>query len=263
MIRHPSVFTLTGIHIFYLEHGIDFRLRRYALKIISFVISASRLFLLSQSHRLRNLLDGEFSVQVLPSPIPAPYCCDLSPETVQVALDAALAGTSYCTPAWDESRKSFFQQLLEEPEGPEGLVRRNPTVHAELAMIMAMVKGEIENVLPYIGVSKLSCIMCTHYIRAFNGLTEEKIATRGSRGKAYPGWFWPNLPSRDQELRPAFLGCMRQQLLSDFELHEERRYSDSSVGSGLPKIELDKTKDTEDGIHAAFIRRLRTREQRQ
>ncbi len=128
---------------------------------------------------------------------------------------------------------------------------------------MAMVKGEIEHVLPYIGISKLSCIMCTHYIRAFNGLTEQKIATRGSHGKVYPGWFWPNLPSRDQELRPAFLGCMRQQLLSDFELHEERRYSDSSVGSGLPKIELDKTKDTEDGIHAAFIRRLRTREQRQ
>src|SRR5258707_9896892 len=89
VIRHPSVFTLTGIHIFYLEHGIDFRLRRYALKIMSFVISANKLFMLSLSRRLRNLLYGEFSVQVLPSLITTPYCCDLSPETMQVALDAA------------------------------------------------------------------------------------------------------------------------------------------------------------------------------
>jgi nucleic acid/nucleotide deaminase of polymorphic system toxin len=127
-------------------------------------------------------------------------------------------------------------------------------------MIMAMDKGEIEHVLPYIGVSKLSCIMCRHYIRAFNEVTEQKIATRGSHGKAYAGWFWPNLPSRDQELRPAFLGCMRQQLLNDFELHQEKRYSDSSVGSGFPSMELDETVDTEDGILAEFNELLRARE---
>ena len=42
-------------------------------------------------------------------------------------------------------------------------------------------------ILPYIGVSNLSCIMCSHYIRAFNEVTQEKIATRGSCGKAYYG----------------------------------------------------------------------------
>ena len=208
--------------------------------------------MLTQSHRLRPLLDGEFSVQVLPSPITTPYRCDLSPEAMQVALNTALAGTSYCTR--NESRESFLQRLLEEPEGHEGVVHWNPTVHAELAMIMAMDKGEIEHVLPYIGVSKLSCIMCSHYIRTFNEVTEQEIAIRGSHGKAYPGWFWPNLPSRDQELRPAFLGCMKQQLLTNFELDQERRYSDSSVGSGFPSMEFDETKDTNDGIYAEFMK---------
>jgi len=56
--------------------------------------------------------------------------------------------------------------------------------------------------------------MCSHYIHAFNEVTKQKVATKGSHGKAYPGWFWPSLPSCDGELRPAFLGRIRQQLLS-------------------------------------------------
>lgn len=244
MIRHLNDFTLTGIHIFYLEYGIGFQLRRWALKIMSFLISANRLFILTQSHRLRKLIQGKFSVQVLTSPTTAPYCCNLSSETVQVALDAALAKTSYLSADWDEKRSSFIEWLLKELKVSE-VIRWKPTVHAELAMIIAMVKGEIKHVIPYVGVSKLSCIMCSHYIRAFNEVTEQKIATKGSHREAYPGWFWPTLPDRDGELRPAFLGRMRQQLLTDFEQHAEtwRRLSDNSVGSGGPEWQIGRTGD--------------------
>ena len=113
--------------------------------------------------------------------------------------------------------------------------RQKPTVHAELAMIMAMVRDEIKDVLPYVGVSKLSCIMCSQYIRAFNDVTRHNIATKGSHRKAYPAWFWPSHPhpDRDRELRRAFLGHNRKQLLEDFEEHRKARLlSDSSVGSG-------------------------------
>ena len=99
-----------------------------------------------------------------------------------------------------EDRKSFIKSLPE----PSEVVRWKPTVHAELALIIATVKSEINYADLYIGVSKLSCIMCTHYIRAFNNVTEKKIATKGTHGKAYPGWSWPSLPSHDGELRPAF-----------------------------------------------------------
>jgi hypothetical protein len=229
------------MHIFNLEHGIDFKVRRWALKIMSFMISANRLFILTQSHHLRKLTQGKFVVEVLPSPPTAPYSCDLSLETVQVALHAALAETSYLSAAWDEERESFIERLLKELKVSK-VVRRKPTVHAELAMIMAMAKGEIKHVLPYVGVSKHSCIMCSHYIRAFNEVMEQKIATRGSHGKAYPGWFWPILPGRDGELRTAFLGRMRQQLFSDFKYHAETRpLSDGGVGSGGPEWETDPT----------------------
>jgi hypothetical protein len=217
---------------------------------MSFVISTNTLFTLTQSHRP---IYGKISVEVLSSPSTAPYSCKLSPEIVQVALDAALAGSDYLSADWDEKRKSFIKRLLKELKVPE-VVRRKPTVHAELALIMAMAKGEIKDVLPYVGVSKLSCIMCSRYIRAFNEVMEQKIATRGSHGKAYPGWFWPILPDHDGELRTAFLIQMRQQLFSDFKHYAktrrariQRQLSDSSVGSG--SLRWDNDPPTDDKIN--------------
>jgi hypothetical protein len=225
------------------EHNIGFQLRRWALKIMSFLITANRLFILTQSHRLRKLLQGNFSVRVLTSPTTAPYYCDLSSKTIQVALDAAVAEISNLPADWDQKRESFIEWLSKKLEVSE--VRQKPKVHAELAMIIAMAKGEIKDVLPYVGVSKLSCIMCSHYIRAFNEVTKQKIATKGSHGKAYPGWSWPSLPDSDEELRPAFLRRIRQQLLSDVEQHAEnlRRLSDSSMGSGGPEWQIGRTID--------------------
>jgi OTT_1508-like deaminase len=201
---------------------------------MSFLISATRLFGLTQSPRLRRVIEGKFSVQVLSSPTTTPYYCDLSSETIRATLDAVLANTEY----GDEDREEFVEWLVERL-GVSDVVRQKPTVHAELAMIMAMVKDEIKDVLPYIGVSKLSCIMCSHYIRAFNEVTRRGIATKGSHGKAYPGWFWPNHPDpdRDGELRRAFLGHNREQLLDGLEEHKTRRSSDSTVGSGGPEWE--------------------------
>ena len=203
------------------------------------MISAHRLFSLTQSHRLRTLILGNFSVQVLTSRTTAPYGCDLSSESIQVALDAALAGTEYLSADWNEERESFINGL--EPEVSE-VVRYKPIVHAELDMVMAMVKGEIMHVLPYIGVSKLSCIMCSHYIRVFNEVMEHKISIKGSHGKVYPGWSWPIHPACDEELRQAFLKGIRQQLYNDFVAHAEteRRSSDSNVD---PTWDLHPTAD--------------------
>ncbi|KAH9996447.1 hypothetical protein BJV77DRAFT_146646 [Russula vinacea] len=101
-----------------------------------------------------------------------PYHCDLSSETMQMAVDTALAEAKYHSKNLDEER-AWFMELLEVRDG----VHENPTVHAELALIMAKAEGEINNVESYIGVSKLSWIMCSHYIRAFNKVTNQKIAT--------------------------------------------------------------------------------------
>ena len=158
-----------------------------------------------------------------------------------MALGDALAETHYLSANWDEKRKRFINQL----QGPD-VTRSKTKVHAELAMVMAMEKGEITHALPYIGVSKLSCVMCIHYIGAFNEVMKQNITTRGSHRKVYPGWSWPIPPSHDEELRQAFLKGIRQQLLNDFVIEvESRRLSDSSVGSdpSRPEWDLDETND--------------------
>jgi hypothetical protein len=245
VIRQQNDFTLTGIHIFYLEYDIGFQLWHWALKIMSFLISANRLFILTQSPCLRKLIQGKFSVQVLPSPTIAPYRYDLSSETLQVTLNAALAETDNVSANRDNC-ELFIQWLQKKLEVSE-VVCPKPTVHAELAMVMAMANEEIKHILPYVGVSKLSCIMCSHYIHAFNEVTEHKIATKGYRRKAYLGWAWPSLSNRDKELRvvTAVLRQFRQQLRSDFKQYTDnpRRLSDSSVGSDGPEWQFGETWD--------------------
>ena len=209
---------------------------------MSFVISANKLFMLTQSRRLRCIWEGKFSVEVLHSPTTTPFYCDLSSKTIQIALDAALAGTKYLSTNWEESHKTFMAKLLQKQEAFE-VVHERPTVHAELVLIKAMTEGKIKGVEPYIGVSKLSCIMCSNYICAFNEVTEQKVATKGSHGKAYPGWSWPSLPSLDKKLRPAFLNLMREQLLLDFRHYVERIWRRSGMESDLPRLTEDEFVD--------------------
>jgi len=236
------------------QKGVRFRLQRWALKIMSFVISTNRLFRLTQSPRLRKLLDGAFDVEVLSSPTAKPYRCNLSRETVQMALDAALPETNDVTTDQKESRQLFITECSKVSPA----IHKNPTVHAELALIIAMVKRGI-NHLPYIGVSKLSCIMCSHYIHVFGETTGRKVFTRGSHGKAYPGWGWPCHPNsgRDEALHRAFIAAIRAQLSRDLGQVAARRNSDSSVGSNGVSLEMDETEDEVFGMIEIFIKQGR------
>jgi len=206
------------------------------MKIMSFMTSANRLFILTQSRHLRKLLDGAFHVEVLSSPTTTPYCCDLSHGTVQKALDAVLPETDHLDENHQETRQSFITKCSK----PSSVTHWNPTVHAELAMIIAMVERKIGR-LGYIGVSKLSCIMCSHYIRTFGQITGEKVSTRGSHGKAYTGWVWPRHPDsdRDKALCQAFITAIGGQLRRDFEQASVRRKSD--MGSGGPRMDIHPT----------------------
>ena len=121
-----------------------------------------------------------------------PYRCHLSSETIQTALNAAVAETREPPDDWENKREWLIEEVLGKLKEPIDVVHRRPTVHAELAMIIAIVKGDIKDVLPYVGVPKLSCTMCSHYIGVFNKVWKQKIVTKGSHGKAYPGWFRSN-----------------------------------------------------------------------
>ena len=103
-----------------------------------------------------------------------------------MALNAAAAETGHLPNDWDNKCDRFIAEVLGKLKEPIDVDHSTPRVHAELAMIIAMVKGEIKDVLPYIGVSKVSCTMCSHYIGAFNQVSQAKY-----RYHRFP---WEGLP---------------------------------------------------------------------
>ena len=221
----------------FVAKSIGCSVRRWALKIMSYAIAAIHLFKLTRSRRLRSLLQGEFNVTILESPPPrTPYVVDLSRDTIRQALDMALVQPpSVSQPDEDDcnafvdyaSKKTIEFNKTNKP------FRSSPFIHAELAMLSCIDTGTIM-VFPYIGVSKLSCLMCSSYIEAYSQKVDHRISVRGCHGKVYPSWAWPTLDTHEG-IRAVFLEKIREVLKQDFERFVEfqrtRRQSDSSAGS--------------------------------
>lgn len=72
------------------------------------------------------------------------------------------------------------------------------TVHCECTLIAALGGPDMKLNWPvrYIGVSKLSCSSCYHWIQAYNDIhpDEQKFYTRGTHGKWYGHWTIPGDP---------------------------------------------------------------------
>ncbi|KAI0294158.1 hypothetical protein BC826DRAFT_1012660 [Russula brevipes] len=214
---------------------IGFSVRRWALKIMSYTIATIRLFRLTQSRRLRPILQGEFKITVLESPPQSPYVCDMSKKTIRQALDMAFAQPPSIR-ADEKDCDAFVDYACKNAIEPNQVDRRSPIIHAELAMLSSIEGGAIQ-ATPYIGVSKLSCLMCSSYIEAYSQTFTDAISVRGCHGKVYPSWAWPTMidTHHDESIRSIFLEKMRQELKQDFERFTAyemiRRESDSSVES--------------------------------
>jgi hypothetical protein len=221
----------------FVANEISFSVRRWALKIMSYTIATIRLFRLTQSRRLRPILQGEFDITVLESPPPNPrMSCDMSKNTIRRALDMALA----LPPSiWADEKdcNAFVDYTCRNAIEPNQVYRRSPIIHAELAMLSSIKAGGAIKATPYIGVSKLSCLMCSSYIESYSQTVTDAISVRGCHGKAYPSWAWPTMidTRHDERIRSIFLEKMRQELRQNFEQFTKdemtRRKSDSSVES--------------------------------
>ncbi|KAI0289385.1 hypothetical protein BC826DRAFT_1032404 [Russula brevipes] len=202
---------------------IGFSVQHWALKIMSYTIATIRLFRLTQSRRLRPILQGEFDITVLESPPPQPpYVCDMTKNTIRRALDMALALPPPIR-ADEKDCDAFVDHTCRNAIEPCQVYRPFPIIHAELAML-AFIKASAIAAAPYIGARN-------------SRIVTDAISVRGCHGKVYPSWAWPTMidTHHDERIRSIFLGKMRQELRQDFERFTEyqmiRRKSDSSVQS--------------------------------
>jgi hypothetical protein len=161
----------------------------------------------------------------------------MSKKAIRHAIDVALAQSPSIYQADKNNCNAFvgyaYEKAIKSNQEPED--RRSPILHAELAMLSSIKAGTIK-AFPCIGVSKLSCLMCSSYIEAYSRTVTNGISVRGCHGKVYPSWAWPTmLDTHHEGIRSIFLEKIREELKQDFERFTDyqraRRQSDSSVGS--------------------------------
>ncbi|EIW58739.1 uncharacterized protein TRAVEDRAFT_65024 [Trametes versicolor FP-101664 SS1] len=99
-------------------------------------------------------------------------------------------------------------------------------VHCECALLCHLDQlGQA--MLPYIGVSKLSCAFCDMYFDCYRRNKESEVRTRGTYGQT-TAWMWPDLPD-DGPIRTMF--CRKLRLYLQERLEDAKAQSRASMDS--------------------------------
>jgi hypothetical protein len=116
--------------------------------------------------------------------------------------------------------------------------KQKPNIHAEVQMLMFLCTNESSRtgLFPYIGCSKLSCFMCTCFIKSYG-----QITTRGCHGGLFKPWTVPSvnpfLPGQANRLANAVMSvqeAVEKKLVAAVEDHIwYERTSDIDVYSVL------------------------------
>ncbi|KAJ9313780.1 hypothetical protein DTO271D3_5874 [Paecilomyces variotii] len=99
-------------------------------------------------------------------------------------------------------------------------ISRTAVVHCEVKLLAAIESEQRDNPgLPkaytYIGMSKLSCTGCDSFFRAFNTVHNTTWTTRGSHGKSYYPWMFPEtVPKREDVLKATYYNVVSRWVTS-------------------------------------------------
>ncbi|KAH9846792.1 hypothetical protein C2E23DRAFT_898454 [Lenzites betulinus] len=109
-------------------------------------------------------------------------------------------------------------------------------VHCECALLCHLEQRR-QAILPYIGVSKLSCVFCDMFFACYRSIKGSGVRTRGTHGRA-TAWMWPDLPD-DGPIRVEFCSKLRQYLTQRLEDAQARwkRSSSSQSSTAFDDIE--------------------------
>ena len=155
---------------------------------------------------LHIIVHGTFSVQVLGSATTTPYRCHLSSETIQGALNAAVAKTDH---PLDDRDKDCRWVVHCGGSGEAGEIYRYgiPVAYSPCRAGHDYRDGQGRNrrLTLHQHLETFLHYVQSLYRRLQWGLEAKDCDQRLScDGKAYAGWFWSSFPERDEELRRAF-----------------------------------------------------------
>jgi OTT_1508-like deaminase len=215
----------------------NFRIRHAIQKMTSPQKYLNILFSFAHSPRLRPAFVSKLHIQTVP-PDPVTFSLPKSAEEWEQLIRSICTSKDITAKRveWFKEQGEEFSKLGDEVKG---------FVHCECNLIAFLLK-EPNNIWPppfsHIGVSKLSCVACYHWVQLFNKFFRRKYQTRGTHFKWYKGWAMPIIPDLQKRslLEKKFVegGVM---LYCGYQKSEGnlQRLSDSTVASGEEEYRPD------------------------
>ncbi|KAJ7507027.1 hypothetical protein B0H11DRAFT_188973 [Mycena galericulata] len=176
---------------------------------------------IATSRTLSALLLQGVQVQAAENPAPHPMANPISLD--RQALEQVLAAAN-CE--IDKSEEKYVDEFLgtlakthkiELSDGKFVLDTSMP-VHCECQLLAQMRQ---QPAIPYIGVTKPSCIFCDMYFAAYRDATKSTICTRGARSQTVD-WACPQLadePTLDSDIRQRVCQKLLSKIKRDWDLH--------------------------------------------
>ncbi|KAE9408434.1 hypothetical protein BT96DRAFT_1103495 [Gymnopus androsaceus JB14] len=122
------------------------------------------------------------------------YQCTLNTLNITQALKLAVEAGATTAATTTIMRKEFVKTLVQgaiNKNGSETVVRVNPGVHCEIALLHHIRSQSLE-VFPYLGVSKPPCGACEKHLDLYRETADKFIMTRRSP-TVYPLWNFPSI----------------------------------------------------------------------
>ncbi|RPD60654.1 hypothetical protein L227DRAFT_653322 [Lentinus tigrinus ALCF2SS1-6] len=109
-------------------------------------------------------------------------------------------------------------------------------------------KSKDRQIIPYVGVSKLSCALCHLYFECYREATHSTICTRGTHGQIWP-WITPTLlkdEAMDEKIKTLLAEKLKGKLVTEAKNARTRqRASQSTVGSVSSVVETPQEEDSD------------------
>lgn len=155
------------------------------------------------SSRCRHLFDLKFKQHLIPSISSKAQIIPRSAKDWEAVLEKALAHQNHQTQV--EPKVMRIPWIKSDTAYMAGeVIGRDLVVHCEAKVLIAIARAEAENrhlakAYSYVGVSKLSCRGCHAFFQAYNRAHGTRFITKGSHGKSYWPWQFPQNFAKSQE----------------------------------------------------------------
>lgn len=181
----------------------------YLLKIAAIMNDVDVLIKCANSPQCKALFEMAFDVNILPETSSKADKVPITAEDWEQTLERALFQYNIL----GKQQVEFEPKVLNIPVIKRDtaymareVISRNLVVHCEVKVLLHIARTEADddgnrpaNAYSYIGVSKLSCRGCHAFLQAFNKVHGSKFITKGTHGKSYWPWQFPqNFPRSEQ-----------------------------------------------------------------